>query len=83
MPNSINTGTKDIPLKFSKELTKIVNEAWNNGSFIKRVTPTTKELLKFWDIWFFVFIRYCQKLRFFYISMINYNKGLSRKQQVK
>lgn len=58
MPNSVNTGTKDIPLKFAKELTKIVNEAWNNGSFIKRVTPTTKELLKFWFLEPFISGRY-------------------------
>ena len=26
MPTSLNTGTKDIPLDFAKQLTKIVNE---------------------------------------------------------
>lgn len=48
MPNAINTGTRDIPLKFAKQLTYIVNKAWEEGSFIKSVTPTTKELLKYW-----------------------------------
>jgi type III restriction enzyme len=48
MPNAINTGTRDIPLKFAKELTDIVNKAWEEGTFIKKVTPITRELLKYW-----------------------------------
>jgi len=48
MPNAINTGTRDIPLKFVKELTDIVNKAWIEGTYIKNVTPITRELLKYW-----------------------------------
>lgn len=48
MPNSINTGTTDIPLKFAKKLTDVVNKAWEEGNYIKNITPTTRELLKYW-----------------------------------
>ncbi|GKU29309.1 DEAD/DEAH box helicase family protein [Clostridium folliculivorans] len=48
MPNSINTGTRDIPLKFAKKLKSIVNTEWEEGAFIKKVTPTTRMLLKYW-----------------------------------
>jgi type III restriction enzyme len=48
MPIGTNTGTKRAPLKFAKELTKIVNQAWEDGSFIENVTPTTKDLLRYW-----------------------------------
>ena len=50
MPNAINTGTRDIPLKFVKELTGIVNKAWDEGTFINNVTPITRELLNYWFI---------------------------------
>lgn len=48
MPISTNTGTKDISLKFAKQLTDIVKQEWENGSFIQKVTPVTQDLLRFW-----------------------------------
>ncbi|MGK0466990.1 DEAD/DEAH box helicase family protein [Clostridium sp.] len=50
MPNAINTGTRDIPLKFAQELTDIVNKEWEEGTFINNVTPITRELLNYWFI---------------------------------
>ncbi len=48
MPISTNTGTKDIPLQFAKQLSNIVNQEWDNGSFIQNVSPVTQDLLRFW-----------------------------------
>ena len=49
MVNAKSLGTRDIPLKLAKQLTSIVNKEWENGNFIEKVTPVTKELLIFWD----------------------------------
>ena len=48
MPTLLNTGTKDIPLDFAKQLSNIVNQEWESGSFITKVTPVTQDLLRFW-----------------------------------
>lgn len=40
--------TQDLPLQFAQQLSEIVNTEWNNGEFLKKVTPITQELLKFW-----------------------------------
>jgi len=48
MPMPINTMTGNIPLKLAKKITNIVNENWDSGEYLELVTPTTKELLKFW-----------------------------------
>lgn len=48
MPISTNTGTKDTPLQFAKQLTNIVNQEWENGTFITKVTPVTQDLLRYW-----------------------------------
>ncbi len=48
MSNSVNLGTNNIPLQFAKQLTAIVNEEWENGSFIQKVSPITQDLLRFW-----------------------------------
>lgn len=48
MANAVNTGTRNIPLKFAKELTKVVNKAWEDGTYIKNITPTTRGLLEYW-----------------------------------
>ena len=40
--------TNDLSLEVAKRLTEIVNEAWADGSMLEAVTPTTKELLKWW-----------------------------------
>ena len=48
MPISTNTGTKDTPIQFAKQLTDIVNQEWENGTFITKVTPVTQDLLRYW-----------------------------------
>jgi type III restriction enzyme len=41
-------GTGSNPLEMAKILSDTVNESWENGSFLNRVSPTTQDLLKFW-----------------------------------
>lgn len=48
MPISLNTRTKDTPIKFARQLTDIVNSEWESGSFIQKVTPVTQDLLRYW-----------------------------------
>ena len=48
MPTLLNTGTRDIPLQFAKQLTDLVNQEWEQGSFINKVSPITQDLLRFW-----------------------------------
>jgi type III restriction enzyme len=48
MSISLNTKTKDTPLKFAKQLSAIVNKEWEDGSFIEKVTPVTQDLLRYW-----------------------------------
>ncbi len=48
MTTSLNTGTRDIPLKFAKALSSIVNEEWEGGRLAEKVTPVTRDLLRFW-----------------------------------
>lgn len=44
---SLGTGT--IPLRLAELITKMANKEWQDGSFIEKVSPITKDLLKFWD----------------------------------
>lgn len=48
MATALNTGTRDIPLQFSKQLTDIVNQEWEQGTFMQKVSPVTQDLLRFW-----------------------------------
>jgi len=48
MPIAINTGTRSVPLKFARELSRLVNAEWESGNFISKVTPVTQDLLRFW-----------------------------------
>ncbi|RJQ46555.1 MAG: restriction endonuclease subunit R [Nitrospiraceae bacterium] len=48
MSIALNTGTRDVPLKFAGELSRLVNSEWENGSFISKTTPVTQDLLRFW-----------------------------------
>jgi type III restriction enzyme len=49
MVQSIHQGTGKIPLKLANSLTEIVNVEWETGSFLEKVTPITKDLLRYWD----------------------------------
>jgi len=48
MTTPLNTGTRDIPLKFAGELSALVNSEWESGDFIGKVSPVTQDLLRFW-----------------------------------
>lgn len=48
MPNRTNTGTRELPLVFAVELSKIVNREWENGNMINAVSPVTADLLRWW-----------------------------------
>jgi hypothetical protein len=48
MPSSKNTGTRDFPLQIAKKLTNMVNDSFVNGELLSKVTPITRDLLRFW-----------------------------------
>jgi len=45
-PTAIGTGS--IPLKLAKIISQMVNKAWDDGSFLEKVSPITKDLLRYW-----------------------------------
>ncbi len=49
MVNVKSTGTKDTPLKLARRITEQAIGLWKSGNFLQKVTPITRELLKFWD----------------------------------
>jgi len=46
--STVNTGTRDIPLKFAKALSAMVNAEWESGRLAEKATPVTRDLLRFW-----------------------------------
>jgi type III restriction enzyme len=48
MTTPLNTGTRDIALKFAKELSSLVIREWESGNFIGKASPVTQDLLRFW-----------------------------------
>ncbi|MGB2728251.1 MAG: DEAD/DEAH box helicase family protein [Halobacteriota archaeon] len=48
MVNPKSLGTRHIPLKFAKIVTQMANKEWEDGSFLDKVTPITRDLLRFW-----------------------------------
>ena len=49
MVQATHQGTRNIPLKLAEALTAVVNAEWESGGFLEKVTPITKDLLRFWD----------------------------------
>ena len=43
-----NAGTGTTPLEMAKNLSDIVNQSWNNGDMLEKVTPVTADLLNYW-----------------------------------
>lgn len=43
-----SVGTRDIPLKFAAELSRLVSNEWGNGVFMAKASPVTQDLLRFW-----------------------------------
>lgn len=48
MVQLIHSGTRNIPLKLAEAITAVVNTEWESGEFLEKVTPITKDLLRFW-----------------------------------
>src|SRR3989344_3348984 len=48
MPSPISIGTREIPIKLAKTITARVNESWESGEMLSRVSLETQDLLKFW-----------------------------------
>ena len=48
MPSPISIGTREIPLRLAKTITARVNESWESGEMLSRVSLVTQDLLKFW-----------------------------------
>lgn len=48
MTVSINTGTRDVPLKFARAVSETVKEAWEDGTLLEKCSPVTGDLLRFW-----------------------------------
>lgn len=44
----MKTNETNASLELAKRLSEIVNDAWDSGELLEQVTPTTKDLLKFW-----------------------------------
>lgn len=49
MVNAKSLGTRDVPLQLAKQITDIVRKEWEEGVLLEKVTPITKDLLRFWD----------------------------------
>lgn len=49
MVQAKSLGTGSIPLKLAELISKMTNKEWQDGSFIEKVSPITKDLLRFWD----------------------------------
>lgn len=49
MVQATHQGTRNIPLKLAGAITAVVNAEWESGEFLEKVTPITKDLLRFWD----------------------------------
>ena len=49
MVQSTHQGTRNIPLKLAAAITAVVKAEWESGEFLEKVTPITRDLLRFWD----------------------------------
>ncbi len=49
MVTAKSLGTGDISLQFAKIVSQLANKEWEEGSFLEKVSPLTRDLLKFWD----------------------------------
>jgi len=49
MVQAKSLGTGSIPLKLAELISKMANKEWQDGSFIEKVSPITKDLLNFWN----------------------------------
>ena len=66
MPTLLNTGTRDIPLQFAKQLTEIVNQKWEQGTFMQKVSPQYFFLIKMRNHNIIGLVLYINPLFFYY-----------------
>jgi len=50
MPSPISIGTREVPLRLAKSISSKVNESWESGEIMSKVSLVTQDLLKFWFI---------------------------------
>ena len=43
-----NAGTGNAPIEMAKKLSEIVNQSWNSGEMLEKVSPVTTDLLNYW-----------------------------------
>lgn len=48
MPSPLNIGTRDVPLKLAKEITRLAEDSFESGEMFTKTSPITADLLKFW-----------------------------------
>jgi len=49
MAGAKSLGTGTTPLKLADIITKMANKEWKDETFLEKVSPTTRDLLRFWD----------------------------------
>ena len=49
MVQAYNLGTRNVPLKLAKAISEVSNKEWRDGSFLEKVSPISRDLLRFWD----------------------------------
>ena len=49
MVQATHLGTRKIPLKLAAAITAVVKAEWESGEFLEKVSPITRDLLRFWD----------------------------------
>lgn len=49
MVNAKSMGTGEVPLRLADLITKMANKEWEDGTFIEKVSPVTRDLLRFWN----------------------------------
>jgi len=49
MVNAKSLGTGGMPLKFARIITQLAKKEWEEGTLLQKVSPITRDLLRFWD----------------------------------
>ena len=49
MAGAKSLGTGTTPLKLADIITKMANKEWKDETFLEKVSPITRDLLRFWD----------------------------------
>ncbi|MFH0970563.1 MAG: DEAD/DEAH box helicase family protein [Candidatus Diapherotrites archaeon] len=49
MVNIKSLGTGSIPLRLADLISEMANKEWEEGTFIEKTTPITRDLMRYWD----------------------------------